>query len=255
LRPTRTQLEKLLGDRLDFLIGVGHDMRVPLGGIVGFASILAERDSVRADPTALEAIAYVRQEASRLVELLDQLLAFGRVERARGGQPTPVLDLEPLDLGRLARQAMEPWAALRPDLTLRLVGAGEVTIEGDFLQLHRVLSNLLDNAVRHSPPQAGITVEVRRGAEGAEVAVSDEGPGIPEADRERVFQRFVRLGDSRSGGSGIGLYIVKGLVEAHGGKVRVEESDPGGGARFVVSLPLRTAEPAEAVEVDGVIGF
>ncbi len=231
----------MLADRLEFLIGVGHDMRSPLTGIAGFAAVLAELESVLADPTASEAVAYIRKEAQRLVELLNQLLDFGQVEQ--GG---PNLDREPIDLARMARQAVEPWVVRYPNVTFRLVHHGDAIVEGDFLKLHRVLANLIDNAVRHSPDGGTITVDV--GGDGSEafLSVSDEGAGVPVEDRQRVFQRFVRLAseiqpaEEKKRNPGIGLYVVKGLVEAHGGSVAVEEGgDEGVGARFVVRLPVR----------------
>jgi signal transduction histidine kinase len=241
LSPTRREIEKMLADRLEFLIGVGHDMRSPLTGIAGFAAVLAELESVVADPTASEAVAYIRKEAQRLVELLNQLLDFGQVEQ--GG---PHLDREPIDLARMARQAVEPWVVRYPQVTFRLANHGDAIVEGDFLKLHRVLANLLDNAVRHSPDGGSITVDV--GGDGSEafLSVTDEGAGVAVEDRQRVFQRFVRLanespsGEGKKRGPGIGLYVVKGLVEAHGGSVAVEEGgDEGVGARFVVRIPVR----------------
>ena len=241
MSPTRSEIEKMLADRLEFLIGVGHDMRSPLTGIAGFAAVLAELESVGADPTASEAVAYIRKEAQRLVELLNQLLDFGQVEQ--GG---PNLDREPIDLARMARQAVEPWIVRYPHVTFRLVHHGAAIVEGDFLKLHRVLANLLDNAVRHSPDGGTITVDVGGDVSGAFLSVTDEGAGVPVEDRTRVFERFVRLttetpsSDGKKRGPGIGLYVVKGLVEAHGGSVSVEEGgDEGAGARFVVKLPLR----------------
>jgi len=261
LSRTRSEIEKMLADRLVFLIGVGHDMRAPLTGIAGFAAVLAELDSVASDPTAGEAVAYIRKEAQRLVELLNQLLDFGLVEQ--GG---PNLDREPIDLVRMARQAVEPWGVRHPHVNFRLVHHGDVMVEGDFLKLHRVLANLLDNAVRHSPDGGTITVDVGGDGSEAVLSVADEGAGVPVADRERVFHRFVRLssdpysgggpyqsGDRDRAGAGIGLYVVRGLVEAHGGSVSVEEGPvevgrvKGGlGARFVVKLPVRQADMNQA---------
>jgi two-component system OmpR family sensor kinase len=230
LSPTRTEIQQMLAERLDFLMGVGHDMRAPLTGIAGFAAVLAELDSVANDPMASEAIAYIRHEASRLVELLNQLLYLGQVE-----QGIPRLEIETLDLGRLTRQTIEPLAVLHPSLTFRLVQSGEPVVAGDFLKLHRVLDNLIDNAIKHSPPGGAITVEVGSTGGEAWIAVSDEGEGVPVADRARVFERFVRLGRAEGNGAGIGLYIVQGLVAAHGGTVSVEDAP---GARFVVRLPV-----------------
>ena len=242
----------MLADRLEFLIGVGHDMRSPLTGIAGFAAVLAELESVVADPTASEAVAYIRKEAQRLVELLNQLLDFGQVEQ--GG---PNLDREPIDLARMARQAVEPWVVRHPHVTFRLVDHGDAVVEGDFLKLHRVLANLLDNAVRYSPEGGTIIVEV--GGQGSEVflSVTDEGAGVPIDDRTRVFQRFVRLAgetpsiDGNKRGPGIGLYVVKGLVEAHGGSVSVGDGgEEGTGARFVVKLPVRRDPDSQSEDRD-----
>ena len=225
----------MLAERLDFLMGVGHDMRAPLTGIAGFAAVLAELDAVTNDPTATEAVAYIRHEASRLVELLNQLLYFGHIEKG-----IPRLEVETLDLGRLTRQTIEPLAVLHPSLTFRLVQSGEAVVAGDFLKLHRVLDNLIDNAIKHSPPGGTVTVEVGAADGEAWIAVTDEGHGVPVADRARVFDRFVRLGGAEVNGAGIGLYIVKGLVAAHGGTVQVEDA---AGARFVVRLPVGLVAP------------
>jgi signal transduction histidine kinase len=226
----RSAIERMLADRLDFLIGVGHDMRAPLTAIAGFATVLAELESVAADATAAEAVSYIRREATALVEMLNALLDFGSVE-----QGAPLLDLEPLDLGRVARLATESWARLHPELTFQVVSRGEVVIDGDFLKLHRVLANLIENAVHHSPPGGAIIIEVGRENGTATLTVIDQGEGVAEADRERIFERFVRV---NGGGAGIGLYVVKGLVTAHGGTVAVA-GGPGG--RFVVRLPVRAA--------------
>jgi len=235
LNPTRSDIERMLAARLDFLIGVGHDMRAPLTGIAGFAAVLAELDSVIADPTATEAVAYIRKEAHRLVDLLDQLLDFGHVERGE-----PRLDLEPIDLVRLARQVVEPWATRHPEVSFRFVHTGEVVVHGDFMKLNRVIANLLDNAVRHSPVGGSVTLEINEAGESAVLAVTDQGTGVPLRDRNRVFARFVTIPDSHPDpasvpGAGIGLYVVRGLVEAHGGTVEIEDAP---GARFVVRLPI-----------------
>lgn len=239
MNPTRSDIERMLAARLEFLIGVGHDMRAPLTGIAGFAAVLAELESVALDPTAIEAVAYIRREAHRLVDLLNQLLDFGQVE-----QGAPRLDREPLDLVSLARHAIEPWVTRHPEVKFRLIHNGEVVIDGDFMKLHRVIANLLDNAVRHSPPGGNIMVEVLESDEYAVLAITVEGSGIPPRDRDRVFGRFVRLASDVEpamepfAGAGIGLYIVKGLIEAHGGIVEIEDSP---GARFVIRFPTKAA--------------
>lgn len=246
---SRSEIERMLLQRLEFLMGVGHDMRAPLTGIAGFAAVLSELDSVAGDPTAIEAVGYIRREASRLVEMLNQLLDFGRVELAQGGQAMASLELEPIDLARLTHQVVGPLTLLHPEFHFEVKAAGEVIILGDFLRLYRIVANLLDNAIRHSPPEATITVTVASEGDRAELSVEDQGRGIPPHHRERIFERFVRLPGSPGEGAGIGLFIVKGLTAAHGGQVRVEDAFPQG-ARFVVSFPAGRP-PFEAVSLAG----
>jgi two-component system OmpR family sensor kinase len=226
---TRSDIERMLAERLDFLIGIGHDMRAPLTGIAGFASILAELPPVSADPTASEATAYIRREAQKLVELLNQLLDFGQVEQGR-----PHLDHEPIDLVRLVELVVDPFAARHPEFTFELVcGEPEVIAEGDFLKLTRVVTNLIDNAVTHSPVGSVISVSVGYDDDEVVLIVQDQGKGVDPEDRVLIFDRFVRR-SSHTPGAGIGLYVVRGLVQAHGGSVSVDGDQ---GARFEVRLP------------------
>lgn len=226
---TRSEIERMLAERLDFLIGIGHDMRAPLTGIVGFASILAELQSVSSDETAGEAVVYIRREAQKLVELLNQLLDFGQVER---GQPR--LESEPIDLVRLVRLVIEPFAARHPGISFQLFNSDdEVTLQGDFLKLNRVVTNLIDNAVAHSPRDSVISVSVGYDDDDVVLSVEDQGKGVNPEDRTLIFERFVRRSSDRPG-AGIGLYVVKGLVDAHGGSVTVAGDQ---GARFEVRLP------------------
>jgi signal transduction histidine kinase len=219
----------MLAERLDFLIGIGHDMRAPLTGIAGFASILAELPTVAADTTASEATAYIRREAQRLVELLNQLLDFGQIEQGK-----PRLDNELIDLVRVAHLAIEPYATRHPHIRFDILHEEpEVMVEGDFLKLTRVLTNLIDNAVAHSPAGAVISVSVGFDDEEVVLTVQDQGKGVDPEDRFLIFERFVRRSSHRPG-AGIGLYVVKGLVEAHGGSVSVDGDQ---GARFEVRLP------------------
>ena len=113
------------------------------------------------------------------------------------------------------------------------------TLNGDPAKLHDALRNLVANAITYAPERTTVRVDAARAGPRIEIAVSDEGPGIPEEDRSRVFERFYRVDKSRArdpGGTGLGLAIVKHLVELHGGTVRAENR-PEGGAKFTVSLP------------------
>lgn len=235
-----SQLDRAQRERTDFLVGVAHDMRSPLAGIIGFARILEELDSVAMDPMASEAVRFIAAEAQRLSDLVSQLVDLGRVDL---GETT--LDLEQVDLAKVAAQVVEVARTRFPAHRFALRAEEPVTIEGDLLRLHRVIANLVDNAAIHGPSGGLVTIEVSEKPGEALLAVSDRGPGVPPADRDRIFERFVRL-DGSHAGTGIGLYLVKALVDAHGGKVTVTDA-PGGGARFEVRLPKGSSREGHPV--------
>ncbi|MGH8911214.1 MAG: ATP-binding protein [Acidimicrobiia bacterium] len=234
------QLDRTQRERTDFLVGVAHDMRSPLAGIIGFARILEELDVVVADPMALEAVQFIAAESERLADLVAQLVDLGRVDLGETS-----LEREPLDLKKAAEQAVETVKGRFPTHRFVIRAAGPVWVEGDLLRIHRVMVNLVENAAIHGPSGGLVTIELEAGADGATVTVSDRGAGIPDSERSRIFERFVRL-DGSTAGSGIGLYLVKALVEAHGGSIAVTDA-PGGGARFLVRLPTGSSNGTHPV--------
>jgi two-component system OmpR family sensor kinase len=139
----------------------------------------------------------------------------------------------------VAREAAEEAGALSSDHPVSLDLTGPVTVEGVADDLHRLAGNLVENALIHTAAGTPVTVSARREGDAAVLEVADRGPGVPAGLRERVFERFARgSGDTaRAGGSGLGLAIVKAVADAHGGSVKLLDA-PGGGARFVVSLPI-----------------
>ncbi|MGA7270690.1 MAG: ATP-binding protein [Acidimicrobiia bacterium] len=225
------QLDRTQRQRTDFLVGVAHDMRSPLAGIIGFARILEELDVVMSDPLAKEAVEFIASESQRLSELVGELVDLGRVDLGETS-----LDLEPLDLRAAAGRAVETVEARFPSHRFVVRATESVPVMGDLLRLERIMVNLIENAAIHGPVGGLVTVEVSRSNGEGILAVSDRGQGVPPGERERIFERFVRL-DGSSAGSGIGLYLVRALVEAHGGTIEAGDA-PGGGARFVVRLPV-----------------
>lgn len=172
------------------------------------------------------------RETERLNHLVDDLLQLARLD-AR-----PRLRLRPVDLDEIVfTEVREARSRTRLVIDQHAVGAARLT--GDEDALARVVRNLLDNALRHAATR--IDISLRTAHDTARLVVADDGPGIPEADRERVFGRFTRLDDARArdtGGSGLGLAIVRDLVTAHHGTTHVEDNSPG--TRMVVLLPTRT---------------
>jgi signal transduction histidine kinase len=237
LRDTRHRTREELS-RAELVSTVAHELRSPLTSVKGFtATLLAKWERFNDEQKRLM-LETVDADADRVTRLISELLDIARIDSGRLTVRRQVVDL-PAALDRLVSGLV---AAGQP--TDRFVvraedGLPELWADADKIQ--QVLANLLENAVRHG---AGtVTIEVgpatAAGAEGVAVTVSDEGEGIPEELQARVFTRFWRSG--RRGGTGLGLYIVRGLVEAHGGEVRVGRA-VGGGAMFRFQLPAGTPE-------------
>jgi signal transduction histidine kinase len=218
--------------RNDFTSSVSHELRTPLTQILLFGETL-ELGRAAGEDERRQALAIIVQEARRLTHLVENVLHLSRAERQMVRvAPAPLL------LAPLLREIAERFAALAGSAAVRLRAELEdgLVATADAAALHQIVINLLDNAVKYGGP-GPIVLRARLEAGRARVEVEDTGPGIPGADRNRIWEPFVRL---RSGdgvpGSGIGLAVVRELVLAHGGECRV---DPGasGGSRFVVELP------------------
>lgn len=229
-RPEDTAPE---GPPPDLLATLSHELRAPLASIEAVAATLAGRWG---DLSAQERVRLL-ERVSDNVRVMDELLtALLDVSRVREGR-FPI-EPEPVDLLEGARAVVE---RMGPALSSRVRIEGDpVTARVDRLAFDRVLSNLLSNAAKYSPRGSPITLTVRRGPEGAEVAVRDQGPGIDREELGKVFQRFYRSPRATGQGAGVGLALVRELVALHGGTVEVENAEPG--ARFRVVLPIETVE-------------
>ncbi len=224
-----------------FVADASHELRSPI------ATLRASLEVSAADPTGAswqDLSGPMSDEVERMGHLVEDLLLLARADE-RGLR----LELSDVDLDDLVEREAR---RLRTAGTLRVrMRAQPARVTGDPVKLTQALRNLVDNAARHAAGQVELRVRVV-GAQ-VEVTVDDDGPGIPGPDRERVFDRFVRLDSSRqraSGGSGLGLAIVREIVRGHGGSVRAEPS-PLGGARLVIDLPAVEPSP---VELDDELG-
>jgi signal transduction histidine kinase len=234
--------------RSGFVASVSHELRTPLAQIRLFSDLLASgrlREEQRA-----RSVRIIGEEAQRLAYLVENVLRFSRSEQRQDRVPT-----ERTDLAALTREIVDAFAPLAHSRHARIDAALEpgAVAEVDRDAVRQVLLNLLDNAVKYGP--AGQTVRVGVAREGARIRlrVDDEGPGIPPADRGAVWEPYHRLRretEGATGGSGIGLAVVRDLVALHGGSVGVDVA-PGGGARFLVWFPAAphplpvAARPAE----------
>jgi signal transduction histidine kinase len=230
-RRALTELERSNAELSEFAYVAAHDLRSPLGVVAGFADLLAGHPAVAPDEDARDLVARVRGGVSVLQELVDDLLAYCAV----GTAPTP---RRPVDLQALAAEAVAGARHRGADIH---VGSLPV-VEGDPVQLRRLLDNLVTNAVKYVPPDRTpqVWVLARATAGGWELAVADNGIGIPEDQRERAFAMFQRLrGLDDVEGTGIGLAICRRVVEHHGGRIWIEENRPvGTRVRFTLPAPI-----------------
>jgi two-component system sensor histidine kinase BaeS len=221
-----TSLDGLLRAQRELVAAAGHDLRTPLTNLRAAAEAL--EDGV-GDP--VQHVASLQVQVERMTLLVDDLLDLSRLDAGVVPLDLAETDLEPLLDGCLALYAADARAA-----QVSLERECPVGLRGrcDPLQLGRVLSNLVGNAIRHTPPGGRVVISARPGVE---VSVADTGSGLPPGAGERVFERFWRGDESRTaGGTGLGLAIARAIVELHGGTIRVADA-PGGGACFTFTLP------------------
>ena len=214
--------------RAVLLRSVSHDLRTPLSTIRAAASEVLEGDHAR--ETQEKLLGVVGDEAERLDRLVANLLSLSRIE-AGALQPRR----QPVDLAELVDVATHRLGRLFADRPLTVdIPSGLPLVQADYVQLEQVVTNLLENAARHTPAGSPVVVSGRAHGGGVELAVADAGPGVAPAEADAIFEAF-RSG-AIAGASGIGLAICKAVVEGHGGTIGVS-ANPAGGATFTVVLP------------------
>lgn len=239
----REERERMETSRRDLVASVSHDLRTPLASMR--AMIEALNDGVVTDPeTVSRYLNNIQNETQHLTTLIDDLFELSQIDAG-----ALKLHVEPASLEDLVSDVLESMQAQAARKNVRLQGEvlgtpTEVLLDAPRMQ--RVLYNLVQNAIRHTPPGGAVTIMLKEDTRGLELTVSDTGEGISEADLPHVFDRFyrgeaARTRDTRMGpGAGLGLAIARGIVEAHGGTISVQ-SKPGEGATFRVALPFGAA--------------
>jgi two-component system, OmpR family, sensor histidine kinase KdpD len=230
-REARLEADRV-APRAALFSSVTHDLRTPLSSITASVTSLLDEDTEFAMEDRRELLDTIRHEAGRLNRLVGNLLDLSRM---RAGALVPAKDVVSFDEvigGVLARLTAvlgdhDLQVSIRDDLP-------EIAV--DVVQLDQVLTNLLENAAKFSPPGSPITLTVAKWRSGVQVRVADKGPGVPASEREKVFEAFVRGAGAAAGGSGLGLAIARAVVVAHGGRIWIEEA-PGGGTAVVFELP------------------
>jgi signal transduction histidine kinase len=223
-------------DRLqeDFIATVSHELLTPLGFIKGYATTLLRDDTIWDDDTRREFLTIIDEEADRLRELIENLMDSSRLQAG-----TLRMSFQPLRLDTFLKDMMQRAKSLDEDVHVELeIEAPGLQIPADPTRLAQVVDNLLSNAMKYAP---GSPVYVILGKEDqvAHITVKDNGPGIPPEHIKHLFERFYRVPSSNITirGTGLGLFIVRRIVEAHGGEIKVE-SVVGRGTAFHIYLPL-----------------
>ena len=214
-----------------FVADASHELRTPLTAIRGFAE-LHRQGAVVGEEKTKELINRIEKESVRMSSLVEDLLLLARLDQSRE------LAKEPVDLNTLITEAVASARAAGPNHPIEIkLEASEIFVLGDSQRIHQVIANLLANARAHTPNGTQISITAMQGVSETTIAVSDKGPGLSQADQNRIFERFYRADPSRvrnSGeGSGLGLSIVDAVMKAHGGYVTVK-SEVGQGATFTL---------------------
>ncbi|HEY3732304.1 MAG TPA: ATP-binding protein [Streptosporangiaceae bacterium] len=240
LAEDQTERRRVEEVRRDFVANVSHELKTPVGAL----ALLAETvEDAADDAEAVRRFAgRMRYEAARLTSLVKDLITLSRIQAAE-----PVPDPTPVDLDAVVAEALDRCRMKAGARGIELVAAVDhgLHVLGDEDLLVTALRNLLENAVDYSPEHTRVLLSTKRaGEDTVEISVADQGIGIPERDRERIFERFYRVDPARSratGGTGLGLAIVKHVTVAHGGNVTVWSKE-GAGSTFTLRLPLRSAQ-------------
>jgi two-component system OmpR family sensor kinase len=220
-------------DRLRrFIADASHELRTPLASIRGYAELF--RMGAARDPAGTEkAMRRIEEEAARMGVLVEDLLTLARLDQVADVPHAEV------DVSRLVGDAVDDARATAPEREITSRANGPATVMGDAHQLRQVLGNLIRNALVHTPAGTPIEVGLARDGPDVRLEVRDHGPGLPTGDPAELFERFWRSEGGRErgrAGAGLGLAIVAGIVDAHGGRVDAANA-AGGGASFVVHLP------------------
>lgn len=217
-----------------FVADASHELRTPLTAIRGFAE-LHRQGAVTGEVETKELVARIERESMRMSALVEDLLVLARMDQG------PKMEIKPVNLSELVTDAVESARAAGPGHPITLDAGNEIYALGDNNRIHQVVANLLANARVHTPVGTQIKVAITQSEKEVAVSVSDNGPGLSEVDREKIFERFYRVDPSRQRtgeeGSGLGLSIVDAVMRSHGGHVSVD-SKLGEGTTFTLHFPL-----------------
>lgn len=231
-----------------FVADASHELRTPLATIVGYAELYRMGGLVESDQLD-DAMRRTEQEARRMASLVEDLLNLARLDQ---GRP---LQFGPVDLASVLDDTVRDCRAVEPDRPVSYDGPDRLVVQGDEALVRQVFTNLIGNVRMHTPSDTPVHLRLRTEDQWAIVDVADEGPGMDHETAARAFERFYRSDTARArstGGSGLGLSIVAGVVAAHHGHVAISPT-PGGGTTVSVALPLPTPSPPATPDVAGTV--
>jgi two-component system sensor histidine kinase TctE len=234
------RLQRAMVAQQKFIADAAHQLRTPLAGLKTHAELALREDSLSGMRDRVHALMLATDRSTHLAR---QLLALARAE-PEAGSAAP---MAAIDLNALAKKVTSEWVPRAIERRIDLGANTEpsvVPIRANAVLVQELLGNLIDNALRYTPPGGRVTVRVEACGDRARLSVEDNGPGIPPAERSRVFDRFQRLGESGTEGCGLGLAIVREIAELHGARIDLGEGPDNRGTRVRVDFALVAMEPA-----------
>jgi signal transduction histidine kinase len=237
-----TRLEEIDRMKTEFIATVSHELRTPLTSIIGCAKTIRRRGDQLGEDQRIEFLQMIERQGERLLHLIEDVLTASRIESGHAASRR-----ERVDLGDLARNVKLAFEAAGAGDRIRIEGRKDISVFADPISMEQLVTNLVENALKYSGDTLPVVIRLDEDPGAVRIEVSDQGPGIPAEVAPSIFDRFRQLDQSttrRAGGVGLGLYIVKNLVEAHGGAISVT-SEAGRGATFTITIPQRRgrAEP------------
>ena len=228
--------------KTEFISMVSHELRTPLTGIQGFIELLLDGEAGEVNQTQQEYLTIVNTSATRLVELVNDLLDISRIESGKMELHYAPFDLNPV-IANVVQSFQQPIKVKKQTLTVQVADTS-VVIRGDEQRIHQVLTNLVSNAHKYTPDTGHIAISTRYEGDNVSIAIRDTGIGMTPEEQVRLFTKFYRVHNhytAQVGGSGLGLTISRSLVEQHGGHIDVE-STAGQGSTFRITLPVSSVE-------------
>jgi signal transduction histidine kinase len=227
--------------QIAFLGGVAHDLRNPLSALSTSVQLIPPGEPLPPEPRIRRTLDLVRRQLTKLERMINDFMDMTKIDSG-----TLELQTARHDLRGLVQEVVQLFEATQPGHRLELSLPDEpLMVDCDSLRVEQIVSNIMSNAIKYSPSASKVEIRLFRDADEAVIAVRDYGIGISEHDLEHLFEPFrrSRLSEETIPGAGLGLYVVRRLIDAHGGRIEVD-SVPGRGAKFYVRLPLQRAQPA-----------